>query len=827
MTRGGAWAAGCKSSQKHTDQVPYWAYSYTFTVAAAATVDIDAASAGDPHTYVIDSNGTVAGSDDDSGPDGRDSRIRGLSLTAGAYTIEVTTGAERATGTFTLTLTAAFAEPPVIITGLADHTGYGATGATVTASREFTVEPATAACTATTAAAGAKPKVTAGSAADKRMVSSAAAAPFSHRVTVRCDATGRSPAQAEATLTAKVAVSSVTIAAGRACAASSGTADYACTVPPDGTLQVTATARGAHQGLSLSWSATGGATVATPAQGAAAPLAGARWSRTSTAALSCTAVGTVTVTATAAAVAKTATIDTNCAALPTGPPVRIIGLADATATATGTGKTTVASGFVVLPRTAACTTAPDTATVEPEQGFQRVVSARLDAPRSLEVTLGCGASGYADSTRAVTLTAQLPCSEHLGTLAAARTVRSGTITADAACVSAKRSPGIHYARRYTFTLGAPGWVTIDLAKTTTSSLDPYVLLLNGHSSDGSGTALASDDNSGTGTDSRIARRFLQPGPYTIETTTRHPHSTRLPASTTGDYTLTVTADHTPRVPQHPARLTAQVGRTLRASWGHEPDNAAVRLWRPHPIRPGLDAAVSVGYLDGEHVSGAIRVKLEATATIPGKHTLSFVYDNGGHTATKHTTITAECATGQVTLPLGCVTPVAKKQKERYAYLRPWPSGHEDADECTRDGDTDGPWLYTCRRVRESRQYVSKSDTRILATSSQSALYGATLLIDVDGQTEPEQFEGCQSLSDQYWQCDYHGDRLWYRTAEAATFSNYYWPALVSGVVNPTVCAAELIALRYGGLVRAQAIAGAIESCRGLLAPAPPNTLEDD
>ena len=66
--------------------------------------------------------------------------------------------------------------------------------------------------------------------------------------------------------------------------------------------------------------------------------------------------------------------------------------------------------------------------------------------------------------------------------------------------------------------------------------------------------------------------------------------------------------------------------------------------------------MSVGYLDGEHVSGSRRVKLEATATVPGEHTLDFVYDNGGHTATKRTVIDATCAAGQVTLPLGCVTP---------------------------------------------------------------------------------------------------------------------------------------------------------------------------
>ena len=175
-------------------------------------------------------------------------------------------------------------------------------------------------------------------------------------------------------------------------------------------------------------------------------------------------------------------------------------------------------------------------------------------------------------------------------------------------------------------------------------------------------------------------------------------------------------------------------------------------------------------------------------------------------------------------------PSQGETEERHTYLRPVPTGHKGADECTRDGGSAGPWLYTCRRPVPSRQYVSKSDPRILATSRASVLddkYGRTLLISTGEQSAPEQLEGCQSLSEQYWQCDWRGDLLWYRSAVAATISSYYWPAFVSGVVNPTVCAVELIALRYGGSVGAQAIAGAIQSCAGLLTPVAPNEFEDD
>ena len=86
----------------------------------------------------------------------------------------------------------------MVISGLADDTETG--NGTVTASDEFTVEPADAVCTAATAATGAKPKIAAGSAADKRVVSLAGAVPFSHIVTVRCDAAGRSATEAAVTL---------------------------------------------------------------------------------------------------------------------------------------------------------------------------------------------------------------------------------------------------------------------------------------------------------------------------------------------------------------------------------------------------------------------------------------------------------------------------------------------------------------------------------------------------------------------------------------------------------------------------------------------------
>ncbi|WP_420624145.1 hypothetical protein [Candidatus Poriferisodalis sp.] len=128
------------------------------------------------------------------------------------------------------------------------------------------------------------------------------------------------------------------------------------------------------------------------------------------------------------------------------------------------------------------------------------------------------------------------CTDDLGTLTAGRHVRTGTVAAVEGCTSTHRGSGTSRpsARWYTFTLDAPAWIDIDLAKATTSSLDPYLLLLSGHTS--TGTVLAQDNDSGTATAAQIQGVHLDPGTYTIETTA----ATHTGTTSTGDYTLTVT-----------------------------------------------------------------------------------------------------------------------------------------------------------------------------------------------------------------------------------------------------------------------------------------------
>ena len=679
----GAWSSGCPSAHLGSAQVPHWAQSFAFSVPSGATLDLDAVSDGDPYMSVADGDATVVGSDDDSGTDGRDSRIRGLRLTAGSYTIEVTTAAPRTTGTFTLTVDTALDEIPVAITGLADGTGWGLAAATVTASDGFTVEPADATCTATAATAGVTPTITAGAVAGERTVSLASAAPFSHSVTVRCDAAGRAPSTATATLTAKIAVSTVAVAAGDSCTGTLA-AGYACTVPQGGTLPVTATAHGAHGGLSIAWTATGGASAATPTQAAVAPTSGAGFSRTSTAALACTADGTVTVTATAAGLAKTALISVTCdiavacddplgelaagdttrsgtitdsadcvsetrgsdnppqthyarrhtftlagdatvtidladaqADTPTldtwlillegrtaaGTPLAqdhrsgpgtdsritrrlaagsytieattffssdtgrydlnvdtryhkqtaITGLVDATKT--GSGQVGFARPFTVAPATAQCTPDPDTATVTTGTGpADRTLTASIGTPGQLKVTVTCETAGYVAASQTVTLTAQLACSTHLGTLTAGITTHSGGLWGGNPCRSPQRFTDggnsiTRYAHRHTFTVTSPLRVQIDLesAVGNRTPLDTYLILLQGHSPDGTGTVAGRDDDSGTGRNSRLADVFLQPGDYTIEATTDK-------YLRTGDYDLTINATLTGLKPSYNATV---------------------------------------------------------------------------------------------------------------------------------------------------------------------------------------------------------------------------------------------------------------------------------
>ncbi len=116
--------------------------------------------------------------------------------------------------------------------------------------------------------------------------------------------------------------------------------------------------------------------------------------------------------------------------------------------------------------------------------------------QTAKIAVTCRAAGYANGIRQVELAAALPCAEPLGGLAAGTTATNGTIVADPACTSAERhranpsrSLQKNYdARRHTFTLASPAWVTVNLVGA--NRFGTYLVSLEGHSPDG--TVLAPD-----------------------------------------------------------------------------------------------------------------------------------------------------------------------------------------------------------------------------------------------------------------------------------------------------------------------------------------------
>ena len=424
---------------------------------------------------------------------------------------------------------------PVAVTGLADtaETGVGQVAVTV----PFTVEPATARCTASPAAA----TVTEGTNPADRTLTADIAAPGSLAVTVTCEADSYADTTQAVTLTAKLAASVTTIGAraidGGDCKAADTVPDgadvaYTCTMARGEDFEIEAEATATGTAIAVSWTTTGGVTVKTQTQGTATAAVGpdgtVLYRRTATAALNCTTNGTATATAALGASTKTAHLTVNCLT-----PVTISGLADTAKT--GTGQVTVTAPFTVTPATAACTTEPSTASVAEGSNGRRTLTAKLDAPGSLAVTVTCRRDGWAATSQTVTLTAALPCGDHLGLLRSGRTNRSGAIAADAACTTTHRGSGTFYVRRHTFTMGSPGWVTVNLKNANgqySTRLDTYLILLKGTGA--TATVIDEDDDDGHRNDSRLTDIFLQPGTYTIEATTYRPGHT-------GHYRLDVNA----------------------------------------------------------------------------------------------------------------------------------------------------------------------------------------------------------------------------------------------------------------------------------------------
>ncbi|WP_419554772.1 hypothetical protein [Candidatus Poriferisodalis sp.] len=326
----------------------------------------------------------------------------------------------------------------------------------------------------------------------------------------------------------------------------------------------------------------GAACSATPDGATIAPATGTSRTVTHTVA----AGTTVTVTVTCMTSTSTASADARFTAdAAPVPDVEIDGLDHASATPdTDSTSAEVTDTFTVTPAAARCSAqaTPGTPQVAPATGTSRTVTLDVAAGTAVWVIVICNhhtnrdlaaARFTAHPTPTNTDTTTPPpaatptppttttptansddCNDTLGTLTAATPPTTGTLAATDGCTSTrhprKTATSTYQARRHTFTLNSPGWVTITLesAATNTQRIDTYLVLLRGHTPDGTGTYITHNDdaqNAATHSlhwrDSRLADVFLQPGHYTIETTTYHAHSTTNPARTTGDYDLTVEA----------------------------------------------------------------------------------------------------------------------------------------------------------------------------------------------------------------------------------------------------------------------------------------------
>ena len=244
--------------------------------------------------------------------------------------------------------------------------------------------------------------------------------------------------------------------------------------------------------------------------------------------------------------------------------------------------------------------------------------------RSVTVAVACGAVPPA-----------VACDDPLGALPEGVTVRSGTVTADADCITAHRGrSGTYYTRRHTFSLDAAAQVTVELgsAASNRSRLDTYLILLEGHTGDSDATVTASnDDKDSSSTDSRIAEK-LPAGDYTIEATAWGP-------SRTGGYKLTVDAEHDKHV-----KISGLAG-TAKAGTGTVAVTAAFTVAPAAAKCTAMPATATI--TDGV---GAADRSVSADIAAPGSLAVTVNCTASGHTASSQTvTLTAKLTAGVTTI----------------------------------------------------------------------------------------------------------------------------------------------------------------------------------
>lgn len=109
-------------------------------------------------------------------------------------------------------------------------------------------------------------------------------------------------------------------------------------------------------------------------------------------------------------------------------------------------------------------------------------------------------------------------------------------------------------------------------------------------------------------------------------------------------------------------------------------------------------------------------------------------------------------------------------------------------------------------------FISKSSDRIVDTAGAHPTFGAMLVLNSD-----ELLEGCQSVSDAYWQCDYRADYLWYHDEGEGSLGSYFLDAFISGVLEPGRCATFALLMWGTSGTNPQIGAGTLVSCGTLIA----------
>ncbi|WP_419554156.1 hypothetical protein [Candidatus Poriferisodalis sp.] len=600
--------------------------------------------------------------------------------------------------------------------------------------------------------------------------------------------------------------------------------------------------------------------TATPHGAAIAPAAGTSRTVTHTVAAGTTVAVTVTCTTSTSTATADARFTADAAPVPD---VEIDGLDHASATpATDSTSAEVSDTFGVTPAAARCSAqaTPGTPQVAPATGASRTVTLDVAAGTAVWVIVICdhrtnrdlAATRFTahptptntDTTTPPPAATPTPpttttptansddCNDTLGTLTATATATtSGTLAATDGCTSTrhprKTATSTYQARRHTFTLNSPGWVTITLesAATNTQRIDTYLVLLRGHAPDGTGTYITHNDdaqNAATHSlhwrDSRLADVFLRPGHYTIEATTYHAHSTNNPTRTTGDYTLTATVDHTPRAAGQPAEVRVENGTEVTSTWNFQPGAATVQIASAFP--EGISAAVT-------RYAGT--ATLTATPARVGQFAVLVTYANRPGTLTKSTTINSYCPDGQIELPSGCGTELEPLDKGADKIVRNPPNGYAPNSACHETALTESRSHLWCRRVQDMRTYILRSDPRIVETGDRIVTsngdFGRILMIKPDGFSEGdplEALEGCQPITAEHWQCDYYSDQLFQTELEYGSLldPDYVVPALRRGVLDPagrlSLCGAFYLRARL--TPSPQATAAAVGVCTAAVVP---------